>query len=181
MAQDASGLAFTNAGGSILDAGRRINRSGIGLSSSSRQGLETFFSGATGLFNQLYSATVNQASNNATQILALRSQYSAHLSDAVAAPASDNSDFQPPQFSIDNLDANTRSQILALRSKVTGSAGATPDTASLSSLGIDADTQKEILALRAKAVPEKVVLADHSANATVPSSDTTGTNVDTTA
>jgi hypothetical protein len=78
MVQDAknpmNGLAFS-AGASLLDAGRRINRSGIGMSAASRQALDKFFSGAQGLFNTLYSKSENGELNNATQILALRSKY----------------------------------------------------------------------------------------------------------
>ncbi|PZQ43671.1 MAG: hypothetical protein DI551_11690 [Micavibrio aeruginosavorus] len=76
MALDPNGVAFTNFGGSLLDAGRRINRSGIGLSSNSRQALENFYANSTSLFNQLYTNAESSANNNVKQILALRSKYS---------------------------------------------------------------------------------------------------------
>jgi hypothetical protein len=69
-----NGLAFS-AGASLLDAGRRVNRSGIGMSQSSRQALNAFFDGAKGLFNQLYAKSENGELNNITQIMALRSKY----------------------------------------------------------------------------------------------------------
>jgi hypothetical protein len=69
-----NGLAFTG-GASLLDAGRRINRSGLGMSASSRQALDKFFQGAAGLLNQLYSKTENGELYNTTAILALRSKY----------------------------------------------------------------------------------------------------------
>ena len=59
---------------SILDAGRRINRSGIGLSSSARQLTQKFLSDTAGLGNALLSATAeaNVTKNLQTRIMAIR-------------------------------------------------------------------------------------------------------------
>lgn len=70
-----SGSSILNMGGSLLDAGRRINRSGIGMSSGSRALLEGFFNNASAIFNQLYNKAENSEATNRMQILALRSKY----------------------------------------------------------------------------------------------------------
>ena len=84
------GGGIINAGGSLLDAGRRIDRSGIGMSASSRGLLEGFYSGGIALFNQLYTKTENAEVANATTILALRSKYSYLVSEEVKATAASN-------------------------------------------------------------------------------------------
>lgn len=60
---------------SLLETGKRINRSGIGLSASSRSLIRSFLSSTNGSFNALLSAGV-AADTNAlqTQILGLRSK-----------------------------------------------------------------------------------------------------------
>lgn len=101
MVQDSknpmNGLAFSG-GASLLDAGRRINRSGIGMSASSRQALDKFFQGAAGLFNQLYAKTENGELYNSTAILALRSKYYHLIRDDIkdrdTVPASSTSGTQ---------------------------------------------------------------------------------------
>lgn len=70
------GYSILSAGGSLLDAGRRINRSGIGMSASSRQLLEGFYNNSSAIFNQLYTRTENAEATNVMKIMALRSQYS---------------------------------------------------------------------------------------------------------
>jgi hypothetical protein len=70
-----AGYSILNAGGSLLDAGRRINRSGIGMSANSRAALEGFFNNASAIFNQLYTKAENSEVTNQMQILALRSKY----------------------------------------------------------------------------------------------------------
>lgn len=65
-----------NAGGSLLDAGRRINRSGIGMSENSRRMLEGFYNNSSAIFNQLYTRAENAEVANIMQIQALRSKYS---------------------------------------------------------------------------------------------------------
>lgn len=82
-----NGVAFANSGGSLLDAGRRINRSGIGMSANSRQALEQFYGNATLLFNQLYTAAEDQQLSNTKQILALRSLHKHSLSETVTETA----------------------------------------------------------------------------------------------
>jgi hypothetical protein len=72
-------------GGSLLDAGRRINRSGLGMSASSRGLLEGFYNNATALFNQLYNRTENSELSNQVTILALRSKFSYLVTDEVKA------------------------------------------------------------------------------------------------
>lgn len=71
-----SGSSILNMGGSLLDAGRRINRSGIGMSANSRALLEGFYNNASAIFNQLYTKAENGEASNITQIQALRSKYS---------------------------------------------------------------------------------------------------------
>ena len=70
------GSSILNMGGSLLDAGRRINRSGIGMSANSRALLEGFYNNASAIFNQLYTKAENGEVTNQMQILALRSKYS---------------------------------------------------------------------------------------------------------
>lgn len=57
----------------------------IGLSVSSRQQLESFYSSATSLFNQLYARTENSELFNVVTIKALRSKYSYLVSDEIKA------------------------------------------------------------------------------------------------
>lgn len=71
-----SGMSILTAGGSLLDAGRRINRSGIGMSANSRQMLEGFYNNSSAIFNQLYTKTENAEVANQMNILALRSKHS---------------------------------------------------------------------------------------------------------
>lgn len=71
-----NGYSILSAGGSLLDAGRRINRSGIGMSQSSRQLLEGFYNNSSAIFNQLYTKAENGEVTNQMQILALRSKHS---------------------------------------------------------------------------------------------------------
>lgn len=87
MAIDPNGLAFLS-GGSLLDAGRRINRSGIGMSASSRQALEGFFNGGVQLFNQLITSAESQEQFNVTVIKALRSKYDYLVSESVKSQTS---------------------------------------------------------------------------------------------
>lgn len=68
--------SILGAGGSLLDAGRRINRSGIGMSASSRALLEGFYNNASAIFNQLYTKAENGEASNVIQIKALRAKYS---------------------------------------------------------------------------------------------------------
>lgn len=75
IAAQSSGL-FDNISNSLLDAGRRINRNGFGLSSGARANLKRLQDSAAE-FNALFSLSGGGASdvNSAqTQILALRSQ-----------------------------------------------------------------------------------------------------------
>ncbi len=75
-AQTNSVLSEAAGGISLLDAGRRINRSGIGISQQSRQRIDAFLSSRATSFNELFSlsggtsATVDAA---LTQIAALQS------------------------------------------------------------------------------------------------------------
>lgn len=62
-------------GGSLLDAGRRISRSGIGMSASSRALLEGFYSNGSALFNQLYAKAEGGEIQNVVTIKALRSKH----------------------------------------------------------------------------------------------------------
>ncbi len=65
--------------GSLLDAGRRINRNGIGLSSSARQLTQKFLNDSGGLANTLLSASadLNTTDNLKTRILAIRARFAA--------------------------------------------------------------------------------------------------------
>lgn len=75
-AQTNSVLGEAAGGISLLDAGRRINRSGIGISVQARQRMDSLIEGRATTFNDLFSlsggtsATVDAA---ITQIAALRS------------------------------------------------------------------------------------------------------------
>lgn len=60
---------------SILNIGRKINKSGIGLSASARQGLNGFINATQGGYNQMFSLATGPsltAGGMATQINALR-------------------------------------------------------------------------------------------------------------
>lgn len=62
-------------GDSLLSAGRQINRSGIGLSASARQGIEGFISATQGGYNELFSLATGPSLSTeglATQIKGLR-------------------------------------------------------------------------------------------------------------
>lgn len=79
-------------GASLLEIGRSAFQSSsrygrIGLSASSRQQLESFYSNATTLFNTLYTNAEDQEVNNIKQILALRSKYKYLVSENVTATA----------------------------------------------------------------------------------------------
>lgn len=70
------GTSILNMANSLLDNGRNIfARNGApGLSARSRQQLESFMSGGTALFNQLYARAEGAELANQVKILALRSQ-----------------------------------------------------------------------------------------------------------
>lgn len=82
------------AGGiSLLDAGRRINRSGVGLSNASRQRIDAFIESRSTTFNELFSfagGTSATVENAITQIAALRS--SVPSSRDIAATSESTSD-----------------------------------------------------------------------------------------
>jgi len=96
--------SIINAGGSLLEAGRRINRSGIGMSANSRMLLEGFYNNATALFNQLYTRTENGELNNVKQILALRSKYAHLVSDEVKAMVAKNDSVPKSNTAGTNVD-----------------------------------------------------------------------------
>src|SRR5688572_5262078 len=78
---------------SLLSVGRQINRSGVGLSGSGRQGIDGFLSATRSGYNQLFSLAtgpVLSVEGAATQIRGLRasvprSQISASLQEQLAA------------------------------------------------------------------------------------------------
>ncbi len=70
---------------SLLDNGRAIfARNGApGMSARSRAQLESFFYGASSLFNQLYTKAENAEVSNMVTIMALRSQNSHNVAEGV--------------------------------------------------------------------------------------------------
>lgn len=81
--------------GGLLEIGRNAFQTGrtggrIGLSASSRQQLESFFSNATALFNTLYANAEDQEVYNVTTIKALRSKYSYLVSESITGTAKSN-------------------------------------------------------------------------------------------
>lgn len=77
--------SIIDSAGGLLESGRRINRSGIGMSAGSRQLLESFYNNATAMFNQLYTRAENSEAINVTTILALRSKYAHLVNDTIKA------------------------------------------------------------------------------------------------
>lgn len=75
-AQTNSVLSEAAGGVSLLDAGRRINRSGIGISNQSRQRIDALLDSRSATFNELFSLSGGTSSTvdaAITQIAALRS------------------------------------------------------------------------------------------------------------
>lgn len=75
-AQTNSVLNEAAGGISLLDAGRRINRSGIGISNQARQRLDSLMEGRSTSFNELFSLSGGTSSTveaSLTQIAALQS------------------------------------------------------------------------------------------------------------
>jgi hypothetical protein len=70
---------------SLLDNGRAIfaRNGGPGMSASSRQKLESFFYGASSLFNQLYTRAENSEVSNNITILALRAKHEHNVAEGV--------------------------------------------------------------------------------------------------
>lgn len=64
---------------SLLDAGRAFSSPGIGLSASSRAGINSYLNSTNGLFNSLFTLGAGASLSTAglqTQILGLRAQFS---------------------------------------------------------------------------------------------------------
>lgn len=115
-------------GGSLLDAGRRINRSGIGLSANSRAVLESFFDGGISLFNQLYNKAENGEASNTATILALRSKYSYLVNPDIQAETPEPT--AGSTFFASNLDSDTQTQIKLLQSRYGAGGVSLPTTLS---------------------------------------------------
>jgi len=77
--------SIMDAVGGLLESGRRINRSGIGMSSNSRALLESFYNNASAMFNQLYTRAENAEVMNITTIKALRSKHAHLVNDTIKA------------------------------------------------------------------------------------------------
>lgn len=86
-----SGYSLLSGGASLLDAGRRINRSGIGMSASSRAQLESFYNNGSALFNQLYARAESAEVQNVITIKALRAKHSLTIA-ANGGLSTDNAD-----------------------------------------------------------------------------------------
>lgn len=70
---------------SLLDNGRAISarNGGPGMSARSRAQLESFFYGASAMFNQLYNKTENAEITNSIAIMALRSKHSHNVAEGM--------------------------------------------------------------------------------------------------
>lgn len=72
------GSLLSNFSSGLLDVGRRINRTGIGLSSNARSLNQNFLNSTSTGFNRLFSLNVSQSQtveNLQKQILALKSKF----------------------------------------------------------------------------------------------------------
>lgn len=79
------GVSIMNMANSLLDNGRAIfaRNGGTGLSARSRSQLESFMSGGTALFNQLYVRAENAEVANNITILALRAKNSHNVAEGM--------------------------------------------------------------------------------------------------